>query len=59
MYDLAKHDILNHFYPFLNSTNDELRKDACWAISNFVFEKVPSTNLLLNTKITDKLIQLI
>ena len=37
VYPLAKYNILEHFYPFLNSNDPELRKDACWAISNFAF----------------------
>lgn len=56
VYTLAKYDILKHLTPFLDNADPEFRKDACWAISNFVFEKVPSTNLLLNEYLTDKLL---
>lgn len=56
VYPLAKHDILERFYSFLNINDKDLRKDACWAISNFAFEKAPTTALIQNTKVTEKLV---
>ena len=34
-----KFHILDHLYPLLKNHNDELRKDVCWTVSNYAFEK--------------------
>lgn len=36
-YVLSKYKILDQIYPFLNSNDMEIRKDACWTLSNFAF----------------------
>lgn len=43
---LEKFNILQHLYDLLNEHDDEVRKDACWALSNFAVERIPATVLL-------------
>lgn len=56
VYVLNKYNVLSCLYEFLNESHTELRKDACWALSNFAVEKVPSTVLLQSDKLIDKLL---
>ena len=42
--------LLDKLYPLLKSKECEIRKDACWTVSNYVFEKGPATDLICNTK---------
>ena len=49
-YDLMKYELLDHLYPLLKSKNDELKKDVCWSISNYAFEKGSATDIICNLK---------
>jgi hypothetical protein len=41
----------------LKESDNDLRKDACWALSNFAVERIPATSLLNNQngKMVEKL----
>lgn len=53
-----KFHILDHLYPLLKSSNDEVRKDTCWTVSNYAYEKGPATDIICNPKFIEKLLMM-
>ena len=51
-----KFRLLDFLYPLLKSKNDELRKDVCWTVSNYAFEKGSATDIICNMKFMERLI---
>lgn len=48
---LQKYNVLDLFGSLLSCSDPALRKDTCWAISNYAFEKNPATDVVYNLKL--------
>lgn len=53
-----KFHILNHLLPLLENYNDELRKDVCWTVANYAFEREPTNDIIYNSKFLEKLLMM-
>lgn len=59
IFTLCKYNILDHLFKNLNCSNCDVRRDACWVISNLCFKKPSATLVIRHTMIISKLVQLL